>query len=399
MALSSLWNRNDNNPDFDDNNARRDILYTSLALIPLLFFATLFVLAHLRTYDSLTTALLWAFACLVSGIAIGFLFGIPKVLQKDETAPAKQGSGSQQAEAANEVPTKSAEVYRQRVNTNLTEISDWLTKIIVGLGLVNLHKLPPKVGSLADILAGGLNSTQPANEKGFAVALIVGFSTLGFLFGYLYTRLFLAGAFARADQGPGAEIGAILNRQSAGVPDRPPSSPRGGEPTEAQLVDAAKVEQLVSPSDLSMIKQQLVSLAREYERIRSVMPSGAERTHKMEIVVAKMRTLALAGYSFLAEFAASQSPGERLVAVAMLQIRPNAEYLRWLAQRFAEETPFITYHAGVALLKAVQTLGQSSREYLQRALEEARAIAGNKLQDSDIADVLDAAEKEFISKG
>ena len=81
-------------------------------------------------------ALLWSLACLVSGAGLGFLFGVPKVVQEQHTA----GKKDQVATDANN-PQSSGFVYQQRVNSNLEEISDWLTKIIVGLGLVELAKV------------------------------------------------------------------------------------------------------------------------------------------------------------------------------------------------------------------------------------------------------------------
>jgi len=79
------------------------------------------------------------------------------------------------------------------VNTNLVEISDWLTKIIVGVGLIELRRIPPQARRLALEVAG------PSGDISFALAVVVYFPTLGFLFGYLSTRLFLAGAFSRAE--------------------------------------------------------------------------------------------------------------------------------------------------------------------------------------------------------
>src|SRR5438552_685547 len=69
---------------------------------------------------------MWALACFAVGVVTGFLFGIPRVLQGTDSG----------AEATAHTP------YQQRVNTNLEQISDWLTKIIVGLGLVQLTKVP-----------------------------------------------------------------------------------------------------------------------------------------------------------------------------------------------------------------------------------------------------------------
>lgn len=131
-------------------------------------------------------ALVWAVACLATGFLTGFLFGIPKVTQ-----PAQDGKESKE------------QAYRQSVNTNLEQISDWLTKIIVGLGLVELRKVPELMKNLADWIAKAF--CDPANAYfpvavSLSSAIVVYFAILGFLAGYLITRLFFAGAFGRADR-------------------------------------------------------------------------------------------------------------------------------------------------------------------------------------------------------
>lgn len=131
------------------------------------------------------TYAMWAMACSVGGAAIGFLFGIPKILQSDSL---RDGNGA------------TAPSYRQQINTNLTEISDWLTKIIVGLSLINLKRIPEYVDGAAGLLVSSVGSANQAGARGFATAVISSFAVIGFLFGYLSTRMFLAGAFSRADQ-------------------------------------------------------------------------------------------------------------------------------------------------------------------------------------------------------
>jgi len=138
-------------------------------------------------------ALLWSLACLATGSFIGFLFGIPKVAQVDgPIAQAVPGGGA----AAGSISSGGAG-YRLLVNTNLTDISDWLTKIIVGLTLIELQKIPENLGRASLFIAYSLGG---ADEKSFAGGMLVFFSVGGFLGGYLFTRLFLTGAFFRADQ-------------------------------------------------------------------------------------------------------------------------------------------------------------------------------------------------------
>lgn len=143
------------------------------------------ILESLPHLSRIGVLLLWALACAFSGGFLGFLFGVPKVLQSEAKAA--------KAEAA-----EGHDGYDQRVNTNLTEISDWLTKIIVGVGLVQLGKIPGFLRGVATVLADCLGAPCSISV---AIAVTVGCAVLGFLFGYLNTRLFLAGAFSRADRG------------------------------------------------------------------------------------------------------------------------------------------------------------------------------------------------------
>ena len=144
------------------------------------------VVLYCREVRIAAAVLLWALACSLVGAIFGFLFGIPKILQNQRPVIKEEESGTAE--------------YRQQVNTNLTEISDWLTKIIVGLGLINLNTIPVYLSSAADILARSLNPAHADMNKAFSLALIVSYLILGFLYSYLSTRLFLQSAFSKADQ-------------------------------------------------------------------------------------------------------------------------------------------------------------------------------------------------------
>ena len=86
--------------------------------------------------DDKFTPMLWALACLASGGIIGFLFGIPRVLQDINAPTIMPKNNEEDKDSAN--TSKSS--YRMQVNTNLEQISDWLTKIIVGVGLIELRR-------------------------------------------------------------------------------------------------------------------------------------------------------------------------------------------------------------------------------------------------------------------
>ncbi|MDQ3819941.1 MAG: ABC transporter ATP-binding protein [Acidobacteriota bacterium] len=149
--------------------------------------------------------------------------------------------------------------------------------------------------------------------------------------------------------------------------------------------------------NIQTVKAQILELAREYEQIRSRMKSGDSRTRKMEIIATKMRTLGLAGYPLLNDFVNSVSPGERLAAITMLQIKPNPEYLDWLATQVSTEKPFIGYHAAIAILYAVRSLGKSHRQELELAIKKARGKLGESLSHTDRVSILDNAAKELSS--
>lgn len=124
-------------------------------------------------------------ACAFSGGALlGFLFGIPQYFARPTD------------------PDSSKASYQP--NTNLTQVSDWLTKIIIGVGLVQFGQLAQTIGRLGDSLEASFGG-EPAG-KPYGIALVVGYFLIGFLTSYLYTRLRLQWAFAQADRGAFDEL-------------------------------------------------------------------------------------------------------------------------------------------------------------------------------------------------
>jgi hypothetical protein len=132
-------------------------------------------------------------AALSSGFLVGFIFGIPRVGGK-AMAEAAAVPGGARASASD------AESSSVTPNSNLVEISDWLTKIIVGVGLVELNSIPGKLGALAYYLGPSLRPAQCDGKvscadyigTGQAVGLtiILFYFVVGFLLGYVWTRLY-----------------------------------------------------------------------------------------------------------------------------------------------------------------------------------------------------------------
>ena len=203
------------------------------------------------------------------------------------------------------------------------------------------------------------------------------------LFGRLENfKVTATGIEAKIREVQDAEVRVV---QSSSNPSEPP--------TERVVRAAEKIGELSLDADVTVIGGQIHGLAMEYERIRATMPPSDSRTRRMEIVVTKMRTLAFAAYSLLDHLAKSSSPGERLAAVAILEVRSDPAYLQWLADRFSIEPPFVFYHAAVALSVAARTLDKRYREQIQQAIDAARRALGQGKDTTDRAKALTSAEQ------
>ncbi|HEX4231983.1 MAG TPA: hypothetical protein VHZ07_25170 [Bryobacteraceae bacterium] len=143
------------------------------------------------------TAFFWAMACFAGGSLIGFLFGIPRVLQTG--SPSEPPTGTSEPGALSDGKANRTG-YQLVVNTHLDDVSDWLTKIAVGVGLVELEKMPALLHRLGTVIAGGMVTPgDPSSLVPFIMALILYFTTAGFMSGYLTTRMFFQRAFRIAD--------------------------------------------------------------------------------------------------------------------------------------------------------------------------------------------------------
>lgn len=132
-----------------------------------------------------SVGLMVGIAALALGGLLGLLFGIPRYLQGEQQKVDEVSKGGR----ANGRPP-----YRD--NTNLEEISDWLTKILVGVGLIEISQIGDSAGRLIAYVGDGMGGGS--SSRIVAGATLVYFSTVGFLGGYLLTRMALSPALARA---------------------------------------------------------------------------------------------------------------------------------------------------------------------------------------------------------
>lgn len=148
------------------------------------------IVAYASTNSSMRSVLgvasMVAAASMLAGAFFGFLFGVPRTLQRGgEDEP-----GSNKTVDLNSKPS-------YKPNTNLEQISDWLTKILVGAGLTQIGGIRQWLKDIGVSLAPGFGNSD--NARVFATATVVCYVLNGFLIGYLWTRLYLAGALVQAD--------------------------------------------------------------------------------------------------------------------------------------------------------------------------------------------------------
>ena len=179
---------------------------------------------HLRY---ISVGLLTAFAAFLIGSLVGLVLGIPHVdssrtsalggnqlpsqqpegpgqardeamLAKAMGQPGQEQTGAPASSQTNRPAARAIQADdatpRLLPNTNLAEISDWLTKLLLGAGLVSLTHLGKPLSELIDNVARGLGGATPTGgvtESAVVVAgtILITYVALGFLGGYLTTTL------------------------------------------------------------------------------------------------------------------------------------------------------------------------------------------------------------------
>lgn len=201
--------------DTNDGTARRDAelrrtsfwlmmaLLGGLALIALRFLLPYLISGFARkAWDATGIALvcmLWGLAWFSASFVMGFLFGVPRTQARSRNDSQANANGASGQPSSDEAANTGAG-HRLQVNTNLEEISDWLTKILVGATLTQLGQVPQMVQRSAAYMAKGLGGGA---HESMAGAMVVYFSALGFFAGYVLTRMFFSGAFGRSDRDSG----------------------------------------------------------------------------------------------------------------------------------------------------------------------------------------------------
>ena len=155
-----------------------------------------------------------------SGGLLGFIFGVPKSLtdSSENDTNAARHSGT---------------------NTNLEQISDWLTKVLVGAGLTSLTALPHFGARIIHFLDKNGYEGLPGGGT-LAIFIILYFAAAGFFWSYVETRTSLTKLFNEVDQ--------PLPRQTLQVIRTAPAEPRSQPiPEDSEILNR-------KPADLNSVE-------------------------------------------------------------------------------------------------------------------------------------------------
>lgn len=146
----------------------------------------LMAMTFLAITGSAAAAITTGIAAFMAGGILGFLFGIPRYAAStaDRQIHEAERSG----------------IVKYHANTNLEQISDWLTKILVGLGLTQFKEIGRFFNSVTEDVGKALAGADSSLGNVEAAGLLVLALSTGFLFFYLWSRVYLPRMFQRAEQ-------------------------------------------------------------------------------------------------------------------------------------------------------------------------------------------------------
>lgn len=220
---------------------KRAVHRLPLSLIIAGITAVVFCATVSPTYwDYLGLLLIISLAALLGGAVPGFLFGIPRLNRNYDP-----GEGDDRS-------------TKYTPNTNLEDVSDWLTKIIIGVTLTQLAKIPGYFQRVADYIltdttCAGMNC---AFAKPSIISLLIYFLIAGFLTGYVYTRLYLPNLFAIMEENRIKEAEIFIWQKGMH------NAPRTGEMNETTLILSSLTEE--ERELLRKIKSQNNRLTDQY---------------------------------------------------------------------------------------------------------------------------------------
>ena len=203
-------------------------------------------------------ALIVALSAMFMGGIIGFLFGIPRS-QSGQIADSGQLATSEDRQ-------------RYLENTNLEQVSDWLTKIIIGISLVQFNKIVEHVYEFSAKIEPSILPAKQGSDGSVAFVWLIFFFIAGFLFSYLWTRVIMVHVLSRSSATLAAELSRAMNSDAklvALVED----FLDGGDASDAAALK--KIEAEVAGAPFSA-RQQIFNHARDWRKRKFQQGDGSE---------------------------------------------------------------------------------------------------------------------------
>jgi tetratricopeptide (TPR) repeat protein len=195
-----------------------------------------------------------------SGSLLGFIFGVPKSL----------ADGSQTADGAS--------TNASQTNTNLEQISDWLTKILVGAGLTSLTSMPGYAAKMMEYLDTHGYQGLPGGGT-LAVFVMIYFATAGFFWTYIETRTTLTMLFNVAAPSVKTDL-PQASRVAPSVPGSPPA-PGDDEILRLPLASLTTVELLDARGSAELRAGHMNEAIDFLQRAMGMAPSNLQIQRKL----------------------------------------------------------------------------------------------------------------------
>ena len=321
-------------------------------------------------------------AALFGGL-LGFIFGIPRT-----TVVTSSAAGA-------------------RANTNLEQVSDWLTTLLIGATLTQLVNIPQGLWSIAGALASLVPppATPPAivGHQAVLVSTIVYHFIVGFLGLFLVTRVnftYIFGHDALSDGSSADASASDLERLSVvGGQIRAALASRGEADLDRAIAEAETAARVVHTADINRDFQTL--LARAYGR-RYQQKLAAKASLEQ---LADLSGRALAAVTLAIKDADAQSPWRKTLRSHFDGAEPVPPSTEKDLLGFKDDKRFQDLLGLVATPQAVSppppaapiaplvqtlndALASSTRQTLQAALDEATRAAESARSEPEVQALL-----------
>jgi hypothetical protein len=174
------------------------LIFFPIIIILVIFFLTLSYPCKQIAFVIANTLVI-IFSIAIVGFLIGFIFGIPRSIR------------FRFDKANNKFENSTDDQNLFADNTNLEEISDWITKIIVGLTLVESREILLRLEYGATSIANSYPNSS-LHLMVFSYSLLIFFSGYGFFGGYFWARALFGSILIQSKSEEQENLKRLLNR-------------------------------------------------------------------------------------------------------------------------------------------------------------------------------------------